>query len=122
MKWTAVVQPHWRLLIALSVLTAAFYLVFHTGPFWTTVAALIAASTLFWMKLKYRLIYGVLEIAAGIFVLAQNYLQGRGDFSPGFGPGFQIFRWQVVLIFTLTAIYIMVRGIDNIFEALKAKK
>jgi hypothetical protein len=37
----------------------------------------------------------------------------RGAFSSSFSDEFQTFQWSVILISTLGAVYIMVRGFDN---------
>jgi hypothetical protein len=81
----------------------------------------VAAATFVWMKTKHRIFYGLSEIFAGIYILSQHYPEGRGAFSSGFSDGFQMFRWNVVLISTLTAVYIIVRGLDNIREGLRAR-
>jgi hypothetical protein len=70
------------------------------------------------MKRNHRIFYGVSEIFVAIYILSQNYPQGRGGFSSGFSDGFQVFKWNVVLISTLAAVYIMVRGLENIREGL----
>lgn len=121
MKILVVARNYMWIAVVLIILGLTSYVVFNFGPFATVLAGLLAAGTFFWMKLRHRVFYGASEIFAGIFVLSQNYHQGRGAFSSGFGDGFQAFRWNVVLLSTLTAIYIMVRGLDNVREGLKTK-
>lgn len=121
MKLSAPARPYLWVVVVLIALGLALYLVFNSGPLVTALAGLLAAGTFFWMKLKHRILYGASEMFAGIYILFQHYPEGRGAFSAGFSSGFQIFRWNVVLISTLTAVYIIVRGLDNIREGLKAK-
>jgi hypothetical protein len=65
--------------------------------------------------------YGVTEVFAELFILGQSYANGRGGFSAGFfAEAYQTFQWNVVLISTLGAVYIMVRGFDNIKRGLGA--
>jgi hypothetical protein len=119
-KHLAFLRPHLWLPIVLVILSAAFYIVFNSGWVLTCMAGLIAAATFFWMKLRHRVWYGASEIAAGIYILSQDYAKGRGGFSSGFSDGFQTFKWNVVLIATLASVYVIVRGLDNIREGLKS--
>jgi hypothetical protein len=119
MKIGGSARPYLSLLIVLIILGGAIYVVFNAGPLITVLAGVVAAITFFWMKLKHRIFYGASEILAGIYVLSQNYPQGGGGFSSAFSDGFQVFKWNVVLISTLVAVYIMVRGLDNICEGLQ---
>jgi hypothetical protein len=50
-----------------------------------------------------------------------SYTKGRGGFSSGFfAEAVETFQWNVVLISTLGAVYVMVRGFDNIKRAMGA--
>jgi hypothetical protein len=95
------------------ILASAVYLIFVSGPLLTCVCGLVIAATLFWMREKHQVIYGATEVLAGLFILGQSYPNGRGHFSSAFSDGFQRFQWSVILISTLGAVYIMVRGFDN---------
>jgi hypothetical protein len=121
MKSLAVIRSNLWFPIVGVLLCIAGYVIFNTGPVLTALAGTAAAITFFWMKIRHRFFYGLSEILAGIFVLLQNYPQGRGDFSSDFGDGFQTFKWHVVLVSTLAAVYVIVRGFDNIREALRAR-
>jgi uncharacterized transporter YbjL len=104
--------------IVAAILISAFYFIFVGGPFLTCFCGLVIAATLFWMREKHQIFYGVTEVFAGLFILGQGYPKGRGAFSSAFSDGFQTFQWAVVLISTLGAVYIMVRGFDNIKRGL----
>jgi hypothetical protein len=110
-------------LIAVIVLFAVvcFIIFVSSGPFWSCVCGLIVAIILFTIRQHHQKIYGASEIAAGLFILYQSYPKGRGAFSSDFSKDFESFQWTVVLISTVTAIYIIVRGLDNFFN-LRDKK
>ena len=117
MGFTKFVRTNFWLLIALFVLLMMFYFVFVSSPIWMCVCGLIIAIILFLLRQFYQKLYGVSEVIAGLFILYhQGYPQGRGAFSSGFDDGFQTFRWNIVLISTVGAVYIMVRGFDNILN------
>jgi hypothetical protein len=108
-------RPYFWLPIVSAVLGLAVYFIFNSGPTVTCFWGLVMAATLFWMREKHVVVYGVTEVVAGLFILAQNYSNGRGGFSAGFfAEAFQTFQWNVVLVATIGAVYIMVRGFDNI--------
>jgi hypothetical protein len=106
-------RPYFWLPILTIILAAAVYLIFVSGPLLTCVCGLVTAATLFWMRENHQVFYGATEVLAGLFILAQGYPKGRGPFSSAFSDGFQTFQWSVILISTLGAVYIMVRGFDN---------
>jgi hypothetical protein len=103
----------WVLVVAL-LLTGCVYFIFNSGTTATCFWGLMMAATLFWMRERHQIVYGLTEVVAGLFILGQSYPNGRGAFSSAFAEAFQPFQWNVVLISTLAAVYIMVRGMDNI--------
>jgi hypothetical protein len=109
-------RAYYQVLIAAIVLAAAIYFIFVSGPVTSCFLGLIIASTLFWIRETHQRIYGLSEIGVGLFVLYQSFPKGRGGFSAGFSGGFQTFEWSVILISTVGAVYIMVRGLDNVFN------
>jgi hypothetical protein len=105
-----------RALILIIVLAGSAYEVFY-GPSrdLNVVAAIILAIALFSVRKHYRVSYGAIEIAFGLFVLAYNWRQGRGAFSSDFSSSdFDVWIWQIILLQTFTAIYVIIRGLDNI--------
>jgi hypothetical protein len=100
---------------ALAVIFAvAVYGAFYGSPSVYVVSGIVIAGILFWLRKRRRLLYGVTEVLAGLFTLQQSSTIGRGGFNSGFSDGFQAYRWQLILIATLGAIYIIIRGLDNI--------
>ena len=101
--------------VVAGILCLAVYFIFNSGPKVTCFWGLIMAATLFWMREKHTIVYGLTEVMAGLFILGQNYSNGRGGFSSGFfAKAVETFKGNVVLVTTLGAVYIMVRGLDNI--------
>jgi hypothetical protein len=120
-KLLTYLRPFFWILITASLLSLAIYGVFNSGRFMTCIWGLVIAITLYWMRSKHLAFYGLTEVAAGLFILAQKYEEGRGGFSSGFSTGFQTFHWNIVLVATLGAVYIMVRGIDNFLKGITEK-
>jgi hypothetical protein len=110
-------QTYYRVLIAAVILTLSIYVVFVSGPIMSCIWGFIIALTLFWIRETHQRLYGLSEIAAGLFVLHEVFPKGRGGFSSGFfAEAIETFHGNVVLISTLGAVYIMVRGLDNIWN------
>jgi hypothetical protein len=50
------------------------------------------------MRERHPIAYGFTEVMAGLFILGQNYSNGRGGFSAGFfAEAFETFQGSVVL-------------------------
>jgi hypothetical protein len=58
----------------------------------------------------------VIEIVFALFVLYDSAGKGRGDFSSDFGVDFSKFQFNLVIIQMFGAIYILIRGLDNLFQ------
>ena len=80
---------------------------------------MVALSLFFW-RFRFRLLYGIIELGFGLFVLWYAASQGRGDVSSNFSSNFNRFQLSVVLIQTFGAIYVLIRGMDNLFQGLSA--
>jgi len=81
-------------------------------------SGIVLALFLFLLRLRFRFLYGAIEIGFGLFVLWNVADKGRGDFSSGLSTGFDTFQISVVLIQTFGAIYIFIRGLDNLLQGL----
>jgi hypothetical protein len=109
----------WFAVIAF-ILAVECYFVLTSGRIVTCVMGVLMALTLFMIRSRFLAIYGVTEVVAGIAVLASNYSVGRGGFSSGFfAEAVEGSHWNVILITTLGAVYIMVRGIDNCVKGMR---
>jgi hypothetical protein len=112
-KYTA--RDFARPIILCVVATLSLWGIFR-GPnaYCTVVSALVLAVMLFSGRKHYRGTYGAIEIGFGIFVLIYAWHKGRGEFSSDFSNDFQIYEWQLILLQTFGAIFIIIRGLDNI--------
>jgi hypothetical protein len=99
-----------------ALFAMAVYGAFYGSPFIYFISGVVIAAILFWLRKRHRIVYGVAEVIAGLFTLSQSSRIGRGAFSSGFNEAFEPYQWQLVLIATLGAIYIIIRGLDNIDE------
>ncbi len=114
-------QRHIWVLIVAVLLTVCVYFIFNSGRAMTCFWGLAMAATLFWMRERHPIAYGSTEMMAGLFILWQNYSNGRGGCSAGFfAEAFQTFQSNVVFVTTLSAVYVMVRGFDNIKRSVTA--
>jgi hypothetical protein len=109
-------------ILAIVVVASALKVFYGPSRVLNIVGAIILALSLFSIRKHYRVFYGAIEVAFGVFVLGYNWRQGRGAFSSGFSSGFDIWIWQIIFIQTFTAIYIFIRGLDNIAEGSKEGK
>jgi hypothetical protein len=113
-------RKHASLGASFLVIGAAMYAALFGSPLVNILAGFIAAVALFWLRRRHRVIYGFGEVLAGIFTLSQSYHIGRGAFTSAFAEAFQPFQWQVVFLTTVAAVYIIVRGFDNIEQGWKS--
>jgi hypothetical protein len=113
---TNVLRTYYRVLIATLILALLICLIFRSGPILTCVLGFLIAVTLFRLRKSHQKIYGLSEIIFGLFILYQTFPKGRGGFSADFSDDFQKLQSSVVLISVAGAVYIMVRGLDNIFN------
>jgi hypothetical protein len=102
--------------VILCVIAALSLWGIFSGPsaYCTVASAIVLAVVLFSGRKHYRVIYGAIEIGFGIFVLIYAWHKGRGGFSSDFNNDFQIYEWQLILLQTFGAIFIIIRGLDNI--------
>lgn len=83
-----------------------------SSPFTIVLGALLLASSLFVLRMRFRAVYGLLEI---FFALAVIYRLASA--SPG-EPGYAPFGSTLFLIQVFAAVYIVVRGADNLVAGL----
>jgi len=101
-------------LAAIIIFVIALHGVFYGSAISFWVSGAVIAIILFLLRERNRLVYGLLEVVAGLFILWRASSIGHGAFSAGFSPEFQSYQWQIILVSALGAIYIIVRGLDNI--------
>jgi hypothetical protein len=119
MNW---VKNYVPLGITLVALAAAIYGILYGSPSLYFASGIVAALALFWMRKRYRIFYGVIEVMVGLATLQQAARIGKGGFSSDFSADFQTFQWKLALLATLAAVYIVVRGLDNIEQGWRNRK
>jgi hypothetical protein len=84
------------------------------GPTWLhVIAAFILAYTLYRLRKTQRLTYGIIEVTAGFATLLATYPSVRKTCGT-FAESCQPIPPYVVALGTLTAIYVLIRGFDNV--------
>jgi hypothetical protein len=81
------------------------------------IAGFVIAVLLYVFRKYHRALYGICEVCAGIAALIQTYpmvQQTCGTFAETCRP----FEWYVIPLATLFAVYILIRGFDNIEQGL----
>jgi hypothetical protein len=81
-------------------------------------SGILVAITLFFWRIRFRFLYGIIELVFGLYVLWNVAGKGRGSFSAAFSAGFDTFQLSIILIQTFGAIYILVRSLDNLLHGL----
>ena len=104
----------------------------HVAVAWLFVSLVLCALGLYSLKMWSRLVYGALELGVGATItlgainaygVAQDHeitpIVGVGFFHKRPEGVFQLSGPEVALFAMLAAVYIMVRGLDNIGEGLR---
>ena len=111
-----------ELCIAILIcLLAGFYVLYGSTTSYCVAAATLAFC-LYWIRGVNRRLYGCFEIAAGLFALYWNSDKGRGPFSTAFSDDFPHFQWELAILTTLGAVYVIVRGLDNVDTELRIRR
>jgi hypothetical protein len=77
------------------------------------VGGLVLAAMLYLVRKYHRVLFGCIEVVAGIGTLISAYpvvRQTCGTFAESCEP----FPWYVIPLGSLLAIYVIIRGLDNI--------
>ena len=81
------------------------------------VSAIAAAALLYFCRSKWKVCYGFIEVSIGIYLLYLSINTTKSGFAFGvsaFGSPFETLHIAVVTTTYLGAIFVMVRGFDNI--------
>lgn len=111
--------PYLKWAAFLSCCVAVAWLVLF-GPTWLhVIAGVILAGMLYFLRRHRRLLYGLVEVLVGGVTLWSTYpvvRQTCGTFAELCQP----IPLYVILLGSLTAIYILIRGFENIAQGLSA--
>ena len=100
------------------VVVAAGWLALYGSTPAHVIAGLVIAGILYIFRKYHRILYGICEVLVGIAALVQTYplvQQTCGTFA----RSCRAFPWYVIPLATLIAIYILIRGFDNIEQGWK---
>jgi hypothetical protein len=90
------------------------------GPTWLhVIGGVILAGMLYFLRRRRRLLYGLVEVAAGIAALVSTYPAVRQTCGT-FAETCQQIPLYIILLGMLTAVYILIRGFDNIAQGWSA--
>ena len=115
-RWLSSFWKRYERAIALFIaaVLATLYVFYGSSRAGIVVASLVIAISLFWLRKIARGLYGAIEVLIGFVAILDASTKGRGALSAGFSSGFQRYEWAVVLLQTAAAIYITIRGLDNL--------
>ena len=87
----------------------------HASNFVALLCGFGLAGLLYALRTGARLLYGLLECLVGSLLLAQVIFSGtgRGPFSPDFSPDFARFDRSVIVLQSLAALFLIVRGLGQ---------
>lgn len=96
---------------------AVWYALFaSTWP--RVIVGMLAAGLLFQLRRTHRAIYGLIECVAGVLALATPMArQTCGTFAESCQP----VPMYVLMVTTLTGVYLIIRGLDNVEQGRKRR-
>lgn len=101
----------WIAFLCICALTA--WLALYGRTWLHVIAGLVLACLLYLLRKRRRVLYGAVEIIAGVGTLVTTYPVARqtcGTFAESCEP----IPLYVIVLGTLTGIYVVIRGLDNI--------
>jgi hypothetical protein len=119
MRYKEIVRP---VVLAIALIVSTYEVLHGPGRALNIAGALVLAVTLFSIRKHHRVSYGIIEIAFGCFGLWYTWREGRGAISSDFSADFDVWMWRIIVIQTVGAVYVIIRGLDNIDQgSLKGK-
>ena len=82
--------------------------------------AFILAATLYLCRLKLKVLYGALEVAFAVYLVELSF-KLSGEFDTEFNSDFDVVHLNVGKAAFIGAVFVMVRGFDNIRLGCKCK-
>jgi hypothetical protein len=109
-------------LILTAVALPGYFLIHGPNRYVIFGCGVVVAVALFVLRMKFPLVYGIVEVAFALFVLWDATSKGRGGFNSDFSADFAMFQLAVVLAQTFGAIYVLIRGLANCLQELPEEK
>jgi hypothetical protein len=81
--------------------------------------AVIAAVFFYWLRARYRILYGLSEIAVSILILVLIFIPPTKDSALLISSGSPWFPTLTNAVSLFAGIYAFVRGLDNIVSTLR---
>jgi hypothetical protein len=101
----AIIQLFW-FLVAPTLESITRFVTGHSNVWWVTIVLWLIGIFLYWVRSRYRLVYGIAETLFGV-ILSYVALPNDEDGSP--------VKW----LSFFAALYVMVRGLDNVGKSLR---
>jgi hypothetical protein len=93
---------------------------FEHHPLLYVLFGVTIAAVLFLCRVHLQGIYGLIEIIVGLFLMFLSLVVSGGDFNNDFNKDFDTIRYAVTTTAYLGAIFVIVRGLDNIRQGWRA--
>ena len=95
---------------------------FEHQPLLYVAAGVVIAALLCWCRSYWQLAYGSFEMVVGLFLVVLSLQITPGAFSNDFSNDFDTLHYAVTVTTYLGAVFVMVRGCDNIKQGWAARR
>ena len=82
---------------------------------------ILVSALLFWCRSRFQTLYGLIEILVGLFLIVLSLQVTGGAFTSDFSNDFDTFHYVMTITTYLGAIFVMVRGCDNVRQGWTAR-
>ena len=94
------------------------HLMLANGGWWFVAGGVLLGVGLYVIRDAGRMFYAAAEIIFALFLLWKTSTAGKGDFSDDFGPDFSHDDLGVIVLQSMAAVYVLIRGLDNLTKGL----
>jgi uncharacterized membrane protein HdeD (DUF308 family) len=86
------------------------------------VSGVVIAALLCWCRSRWQIVYGILEIIVGLLLMMVSLQVTPGAFSSDLSNDFDRVHYAVTVTTYLSAVFVMVRGCDDIRQGWIARR